>query len=94
METQTYKESTPAPVRTQLLVTAIAVCGLFGVVSLWDVLFPPSMTAHCAYMLEKYPLENFSFIDKSAREETLTCLHLQWRYRQKSWKINPQYIDR
>jgi hypothetical protein len=94
MDTQTNKKSTSASLGKQLLVAGIVAFVLFGIVSAKDVLFPPSMTAYCAYMIEEHPLENFSFIGKSAREDTLQCLHLQWRYRQKAWKLNPQYKDR
>lgn len=78
----------------QAFVTLAVICGLFGAMALWDVVFPPSMTAHCAYLIEENPPENFSFISPTAREETLRCLHIQWRYGQRAWKIDPNYNGR
>lgn len=72
----------------------LVICALFGAYAIWEMVSPPSMTAHCAYLIEKYPPEDFSFIGTSAREETMKCLYNKWRYNQKTWKVNENYIVR
>lgn len=83
-----------ASMKKQIAMMLLVLCAGLGAVTLWENIFPPSMTANCAYLIEKYPPENFSFIDDSARDETLKCLYTKWRYNQKTWKINENYIAR
>ena len=94
MSTNDKNRRAPAPLYRHVSVTLAVICGLLGVMALWDVVAPPSMTAHCAHLIEENPPENFSFISPTAREETLRCLHVQWRYGQQAWKIDPKYNAR
>lgn len=94
MSASDNKRKDPATIYPQVVITFAVIFGLFGVYALWDVVFPPSMTPHCAYLIEENPLENFSFISPTARDETLRCLYTQWRYGQRIWKIDPKYNGR
>jgi hypothetical protein len=84
----------PASMKKQMVVALLVVCTLFGLYALWEIIFPPTMTPQCAYLIEKYPPENFSSISGSAKEETLKCLYIKQRYNQETWKVNENYISR
>lgn len=78
----------PASMKKQLVVTFLVICTLIGVIAVWEKIFPPEMTVQCAYYIEKYPLEEFSFIQASSRDETMRCLFIKWKYDQKTLKLN------
>jgi hypothetical protein len=95
MPLPTTKEIKEAPFSVQVIASIAAVCAIVGAINIWDVwLFPPTMSASCAMAIERNPLENFSSIDKSAREVVLDCLYEKRRYNQDTWKVNPNYIPR
>jgi hypothetical protein len=95
MPVPTVKEIKQARFSVQVIASTAAVCAIVGAINIWDVwLFPPTMSASCAMTIERNPLENFSFIDESARQATLECLHEKWRYNQTTWKVNPNYAPR
>jgi hypothetical protein len=84
----------PASMKKQIAFALAAFCTMFGMYALWEITFPPSMTAYCAYLIEKYPVEDFSHINAHVREETMKCLYVKWRYNQRAWKVNEDYIPR
>lgn len=79
------KHKREAPIYYQIIVALLFLCGLYGAINLWSTLFPPSMTYHCAYLLNKYPLEFLGALDQSTREDLLECLYLERRYGQERW---------
>ena len=73
----------PANMSKDVFVLVLVLFLSLSVVMFWEKIFPLTMTPYCAYLIEKYPLENFSFIDVDAREQTTQCLYFKWKYNQK-----------
>ena len=92
-DSQLKKQNQPIPLSKQFLFILGAILMAVGAHTVWMFIFPPAMTAHCAYLIENNPPELFSTLSTHQREETFRCLHLQWRYQQKAWKIDPAYRD-
>ncbi len=88
------KDVKAAPLMVQLAACVALVCGLVGVYTIWESVFPPSMTAYCAYLIEEYPPSMFGAISEQQRESTLECLYLKRKYNQTTWKVNPNFTFR
>jgi hypothetical protein len=63
------------------LIIGFSVCALFGAINIWNLIFPPTMTANCAYLINKYPLEQFSYMDETSRDSVVECLYLSKKIR-------------